>query len=1086
MKFEETYRRLNEAQRAAVNQIDGPLLVIAGPGTGKTQLLGTRVANILKRTDVNPEDILCLTFTEAGASEMRARLQSIIGAASVKVNISTYHAFGSDIIYLYNNFAERVTRNLDAPIDTVRQHKIITGLRDQLKHNDILRTAKVSDLIAAIAEAKTARLSARDLKKVAEENIADATKISLAASPILEQVVPRMKFGAAVELYKQVRAVLAEMVSAETIVGKVERLANPLLDSLHEAIEQEEAKDKPSISPLSKWKSRFFEKDAENKYVLNNSVANKKLLSLSGLLELYDNYLAAEGWFDFADMIEEAIKYLREDDAFRHTVQEKYQYILLDEFQDTNDSQLELIRLVADYERPNIMAVGDDDQAIFAFQGARYSNLMDFKESFDAAVVVLTVNYRSGQPVIDLGGKVAGQIAERFATKYGIEKNLQSRASYEGKTEAKTSIKRLNFTSSPSEYAWVAGQIAELVAGGVAQKEVAVIAPKHKHLEAIVPYFAEFPELKLSYDKRENILESANMMPLLKLARMIVNLAKIQPTAPDILEILSFEFWGLKPLEVVQAVHSMKEQRISALSYLEKSENPKLMELAEFFGSLALKSLDTPLEIMLDYILGTTPVGDFRSPYLNYYTEQNNESTISFYENLTVLREHLVAYKKQDNLRLKDLVEFAADYAAADQKLINTSPYEESGGAVKLLSAHGAKGLEFEYVFLISLDNNAWGTSKGNNNTLVLPKNLEFVRHTGATEDEKLRLFFVAITRAKYNLYLTGSLKDFSGKTMTPLKYLQEVEGISPWLPAEAQEITRIDGERPTLEMLTHNWAGRYGVREANIRELAKQKVENYRLSASDLTLYLDIIYGGPEEFYLKRVLKSPQAYSATASYGNYVHAVLDKITNEKIDNATALAYYQELVTQADLTDEDRDEILEKGLDNLGAYLKERGDFLRQAGHFSEVAFFKDNLSVDGVPMTGKVDHIEVDDKAKSVTIVDFKTGKFHKEKWEMHPTLLKYKLQLMFYKELLGAAPKYRGYKVDTAMIDFVTPDDDGKIKRKVLEFSDQDMGEFRELCKAVYGNIRDLEFPDVSGYEKTLRGMREFIRSLAEQNPN
>jgi DNA helicase-2/ATP-dependent DNA helicase PcrA len=619
-----------------------------------------------------------------------------------------------------------------------------------------------------------------------------------------------------------------------------------------------------------------------------------------------------------------------------------------------------------------------------------------------------------------------------------------------------------------------------------------VIAPKHKYLEALVPYFGAYPEIKLSYDKRENILESDKLLPLIKIAKVITKLAKIRPTASDILEVLSFEFWGLKPISVLNAVQSAKERRTSILDYLQESDDEKLRELAEFFSALAIKSLNTPLEIMVDYILGVRSLDIlstsseqsstkvFCSPYIAYFTAKNDSEAISFYENLAVLREHISAYAAKPHLQLKDLVEFADDYELADKKLINTSPYVETDNAVKLLSAHGAKGLEFNYVFLISLDNKSWGTGKGNNNTLALPKNLEYVRHTGATEDEKLRLFFVAITRAKHNLWMTGSLKDFAGKTIAPLKYLQEIDEVSPFLPDKFQKIITIDEERPTLDLLRQSWSGKYDVRETGIRSLALRNIENYRLSATDLALYIDVIYGGPEELYLSRILKRPQVQSTNMNYGNFVHAVLDRVTKEKISDAKALSAYRDLVTEADIEEEDRDELLERGLDNIAVYLKARGDYLRADGHLSEVSFFRDNLMVDDLPLTGKIDHMVVDEKSKTITVMDFKTAKYRKEKWDSYPTLFKYKKQLMFYKLLLQASPKYRDYKVEAAIIDFVTPDENGEIHQKTLEFDDKEMTEFVKLCRKVYGNIKALEFPDTSGYEKTLRGMKDFIEDL------
>ena len=113
---------LNAKQKQAVEYLDGPLLVLAGPGTGKTQLLSEKVAYILKNTDTNPENILCMTFTETGALNMRERLKSIIGKDGMKVNINTYHAFGSDILAQYRNYADEYDRRLDAAIDEVTQY----------------------------------------------------------------------------------------------------------------------------------------------------------------------------------------------------------------------------------------------------------------------------------------------------------------------------------------------------------------------------------------------------------------------------------------------------------------------------------------------------------------------------------------------------------------------------------------------------------------------------------------------------------------------------------------------------------------------------------------------------------------------------------------------------------------------------------------------------------------------------------------------------------------------------------------------------------------------------------------------------
>ena len=157
-----------------------------------------------------------------------------------------------------------------------------------------------------------------------------------------------------------------------------------------------------------------------------------------------------------------------------------------------------------------------------------------------------------------------------------------------------------------------------------------------------------------------------------------------------------------------------------------------------------------------------------------------------FYENLAALKGKLTRHFGEKVLKLNDLVEMVDDYLLAEMPLVSTSPYRDADEAVQILSAHKAKGLEFEYVFIISADHTAWGKGKGNNNLLTLPKNLAHIRHTGMTDSEKLRILYVALTRAKKSLIITNSLHDFNGKSPERLEYFEErTEGdevISPFL----------------------------------------------------------------------------------------------------------------------------------------------------------------------------------------------------------------------------------------------------------------------------------------------------------------
>ena len=166
--FNKVFGKKNKKQKEAVEYLDGPLLMLAGPGTGKTQLLSQRVAHILKESDVNPDNILCLTFTDTGASNMRERLKTIIGMEGAKVNVGTYHSFGSEILMQYKNYSEEYDKKLDSAIDEVTQFKIVKELQESLASTDILKGDNIKDIISVISSAKSAGLSANDLEKIAK------------------------------------------------------------------------------------------------------------------------------------------------------------------------------------------------------------------------------------------------------------------------------------------------------------------------------------------------------------------------------------------------------------------------------------------------------------------------------------------------------------------------------------------------------------------------------------------------------------------------------------------------------------------------------------------------------------------------------------------------------------------------------------------------------------------------------------------------------------------------------------------------------------------------------------------------------
>ena len=1082
----------NKLQKQAIEYLSGPLLVIAGPGTGKTQLLSSKVKYILENTDANPENILCLTFTESGAQNMRERLSSMIGRAAAKVQIHTYHALGSDILAEYRNYATEFSRNLDSPVDEILQYKIIKEIQDNLDGNDILRGDKIADIIDTIASAKSARLSGYDLEKIAVSNMETAEKMGPELSELLDKLSSQRswRFPAAVEqVYGPMLEVLAKYVDENEVTTNVFKEANTYLFELNQIIEEEGAKEKPSVSPLSRWKDKRFEKDENGSYRLKNVVSNKKLLSLSLVMRAYDERLKAEGLFDFADMIEEAIRILKEDKGFRLSLSERYQYILLDEFQDTNPSQAELIYLLTDYEKPVVMAVGDDDQAIFEFQGANASNFVEFQNHYNAKIITLKDNYRSTAEILGFSRKIADQIESSFARTHGIDKNLVACRDFDNKM-----IERHEFLSSDGEYFWVAEQIADLVKSGVPQKEIAIITPKHKYIQPLLPYLKAHDGVYVAYEKRDDLFLDAKISEILALAKFVLKVASDQSAAEMILPILAFPCFEISPVAAIKA--AKRDNKKLTLDYFTEAEDEKIRQVGELIAVLVQKSFETPLELMLDYIIGTAEVSEgMRSPFLSYYTKASDSdfAEFSLYENLNTLRAALRNYLKNVECpKLADLIRFVEDYEAAGAALVNTSPYSEADDAVQILTAHKSKGLEFSYVFLIAMDDMSWGKGKGNNSLLVLPANLIQIRHTGVTDDERLRLLFVAITRAKANLILTSSLTDFSGKTPKRLEYLEEHEEdgrlISPFIGEIKTHYDDLEEAKKETD-LRLSWVAAYKKLTPELLPILLKRLENYHLTASDLTTFIDVCYAGPAEFYKRRILLSPQEpMSLSLIFGTLIHAVFEKVTREKISDEKAIEFFRNEAMRQPVLASDQKFMLERGTVALEKSLVKFGTILRDENAFAEVDFYSEHLQCGDVPLTGKIDHININHEEKTIELYDFKTSKFHVEKWDSNDTLYKYKLQLGIYKLLLNLSPNYAKYKVSRAHILFVTPDGYDEVHDKVYEFNEKDETELRALIAAVYRQIKTLDFvsnPELfveADEKKGLKDIKEFVKLLID----
>ena len=1039
---------LNAQQKKAVEYLDGPLLVLAGPGTGKTQLLSRKVEYILSHTDTNPENILCLTFTESGATNMRERLLTTIKSAAMKVNIGTYHSFGADILAEYKNYSETYDRRLDAVIDDVTKFKIIKNLQTKLPASDILRGDRIRDIISVISEAKSANLSSSDLAKIAEQNLADSAMLSQEVAPLFANLVPRRLEASLDNVYRPIYEVLQKYAEAEPILPSVERSAGIIARDLKDALVEAESNQK--ITPLSAWKDKYFEKDLHGNYRLSDRIANKKLASVAKIMESYQEYLIANGLLDFDDMIQEAVKALKTDAGFRATLQERYQFIMLDEFQDTNPAQLSIVQALTDYENPMIMAVGDDDQAIYEFQGALSSNLLDFQRHYSAHVIPLVENYRSTQEILDFSREIIQQAPERFADKELIAHQKAPKTSQ---------IYRYEFLGADAEYTFIADQIAKLIAAGVPQKEIAVLSYKTKYFEPLLPYLKAHPEIKIAYEKRDNLFTDKHCHEIITTLTYVYELANEKRIDTPVMEILSYSWFKLPYIEIIRLVSQARRDKKSIFEVLGAAEIPEITEVAGFLANLAAKSFSEPLFTLMEPIIRRIDA-EIIDPYERF----------QFYENLASLKASLKQHFNDQPLKLSHLIEFVNDYTIAEMPLSVKSPYRDAVDAVQIMTAHKAKGLEFKHVFVISADNTAWGKSGGNNNLLSLPRNLTQIRHTGITDGEKLRILYVAFTRAKQAIYITNSITDFSGKKSARLAYLKEYEDkdesgatvvYSPLIPS-GRVITNYTFTPATVQDSIKNWFMDYVAGSPDMRSLYQERVNNFKMSASALTSFIDIIKAGPQSFFKSYILEAPRdPETEQLAHGTIMHTVFEKITTAGISDREALDLYLSELPKHDLPQEIIEKLRITGPQDLTIAINAFDHILRQGK--AEVDFATDRLSINGIPVTGKIDHLIINEQAKTIEIYDFKASVYSTKKWDTDPRMYKYLLQLIFYKMLLNHSPRFARYKVEKAHILFVLPDrKDNQVAEREYTFNPTDEAKFMKLLAAVYHEIRSLDFLD------------------------
>jgi DNA helicase-2/ATP-dependent DNA helicase PcrA len=1093
--FDTRYKTLNTAQKHAVDTTDGPVIVVAGPGSGKTELLALRVGNILKQGTARASNILLLTFTETAARNMRARLETLIGSDAYRVAIYTFHSFCTDIIGRYPEYFFNATHF--RPASDLIQSEILETIFERLPHKHVLSSfhpergyAYLKESQGRIKDIKKGGLTPIRWKELLTEN----TQSYAALHTILVKHLPE-------RIGKDSVSAFDKMATEMNATGS--NLGYMYSQSIKRALAEVDETEK--TTPLSVWKTEFTGKDDNGDRVFKDFLALTKLFALGDVYEMYQEALHKEGYFDYEDMILQVVGALEKNVTLRTELEELYHYIMVDEFQDTNNAQLSLVKAISSNEvhegHPNVCVVGDDDQAIYKFQGAEISNILSFRTLYkDVEVIVLTENYRSTQRVLDFARAIVVQGVHRLESKE-IRKDLQAKNI---KLE-KGTIHTHSFTTAEEEYVYIAGEVARLVQDGVDPKEIALIAREHKQLKSLLPYLDRL-HVPYSYEREENVFDEPHVKELITLCDLLSSVGGHVFEKDYLLpEILAFPFWGIDRVAIWRIAEDAKSNHSSWLDAMYRSPDAKIQTIAAFLIEVGIASQTTPLEIILDTLIGSkesllvqeseedddqteTPYKlklqtSYTSPYKEYYFSKeilaNKKSAyIHFLSSLGEFIKALREYREYEILKAGDVMKFVQLYKDYNIALVNKTPFAHNENSVSLLTSHGAKGLEFAYVFVVSVNDDIWaGGKKGNK--LSFPINIP-LGSAEDTEDDFIRLFYVALTRARHTLYITHH--------KSPLRFLQTSN-----LPETDASTIVID----TPELLAHGLQVYHTPPFAHDEKALLQKaIEGYMLSPTHLNNFLDLTKGGPMKFLEQNLLRFPQAKTASSVYGTAIHKALEDAhvitrkegTVPKLE--TLIASFTKELKRGRLQDFEEEKLQTRGEKIITQYYDLKKSEIKRE-HIVELNFAKQSVLVDGALLTGKIDKI-IENDNKEWEVIDLKTGKGFSDWKEKGLTtydklkLHHYRYQLIMYKILAEHSRDHSNHKVTTGVLEFVEElsKNEKDIQTLTLALDDKDadheVSRLKKLIVAVYTKITTLDFPDTGDYEETLEGIKEFEEDL------
>lgn len=773
---------LNHEQKMAVEHEGGPLLIIAGAGTGKTTVITERIKWLIVKEKANPSEILALTFTDKAACEMEERVDMAMPYGYVNMWISTFHSFCDRLLR-----DEAVNIGLDPGYRLINETESTRILKDNL-------------------------------------------------------------FKLELDYFRP--------------LGNPTKFITSMLQHFSRLKDED-------ISPLEylDWAQKQMAKvNRENQEEFINS---KKYLELAKAYRDYEELKVKESVMDFSDLISNTLKLFRERKDIVREYRQKFKYILIDEFQDTNIAQYELIKLLAPPEgRPNLTVVGDDNQSIYKFRGAAVSNILSFKKDYpQAKTVVLNLNYRSTQTILDGAYRlIKFNDPDTLEATLGISKKLVSVREIKGRPieffweervedEAEKVAKTIRKIAEKNKYQW---------------SDFAILVRANNQAEPFgralyregIPYQFLGPGMLYKQEEIKNLIAYLKVLndPLDSVAfYKVLSLDIFEITGRDLTGVVIFSrrynfslFEAVEKLVAFWFEKKPLDNYYNGVPFISEKSKIQLQKIIKMIcRHLELVDKETAGQILYYFLEDS---GLLRK-MVNFGSEKEEREA----QNISKFFEKLKTYEMEhEDASVQAVVDWIDLSLELGESPLATNIDWTENNAVNILTVHSSKGLEFDNVFLVNLTSQRFPTMERKEKIPIPEVLIKEVLPKGDFHlEEERRLFYVGATRARDNLFLTAANYYGTGK---------RAKKISPFvieiLGEERIKKTR-EKKKEEEQLSLFSWR-----KTAETSQNFNKKYSVSYLSYSQIQTFERC----PLHYKLKYILKIPTPASSALSFGIAVH----------------------------------------------------------------------------------------------------------------------------------------------------------------------------------------------------------------------